>query len=216
MTITRFLGLEKRTINSSQDTLQAYETEKPVPLRSLLTYDLVVAAGNYAMLALLDMAFRAVFPVFLSTPIDFGGLGLSPPVVGKILFILGILNGLFQICIFPRLNDRLGTKTVFLGALMCALPAVTFFPVINMLARYQGYSYTVWAAVGTQIVVFSLMNLTYSVQDVRSFHSFADLDSIGAVFVFITAASPSRASIGATNGLCQVRSPILNLPHSLY
>ena len=162
MTITRFLGLEKRTVNCSQDTLKIYETENPVPLRSLLTYDLVVAAGNYAMLALLDMAFRAVFPVFLSTPIRRGGLGLLPPVVGKILFILGVLNGLFQICLFPRLNDRWGTKTVFLGALMCASPAVALFPVINMLARYQGYSYTVWVAVGSQIVIFSIMNLTYS------------------------------------------------------
>ena len=73
------------------------KAERPLPLRSLLTPRVLVAAGNYASVSLLDIAFRAIQPVFLSTPIHLGGLGLSPPSIGSLLSIQGILIGLFQV-----------------------------------------------------------------------------------------------------------------------
>lgn len=135
-------------------------TRDPLPLKSLLTYNVVVTSGNYASVALVDIAFRCVFPVFLSTPITLGGLGLSTPTIGKILFSIGCLNGL-QLLYFAKLTSRWGTKNVFMAGLMATLPAIALFPVINTLARHSGYSIIVWTGLGLQILTFSFLNLCY-------------------------------------------------------
>ncbi|KAF9525662.1 major facilitator superfamily multidrug-resistance, DHA1 sub-family [Crepidotus variabilis] len=161
--------------------------DKPLPLRLLLTPEVVIAAANYASLSLVDIAFRAVHPLFLSTPIELGGLGLPPPTIGKILSFFGVMNGMFQVFFFAKIHDRWGSKRVFLAGVVSAIPAFILFPIINMLARSQGYSLAVWAAVLTQVTVAIALSSSY-----------------GAIFIFIAAASPNRASLGATNGLSQM------------
>jgi hypothetical protein len=121
----------------------------------------VIAAANYAFLSLVDISFRAIHPVFLSTPIEIGGLGLAPPTIGKLLSVLGILNGIFQVCFFAQIHDRWGSKRVFIGGLMSSIPSFALFPVINILARQQGYSPVVWMAVGAQLLLFMILNLSY-------------------------------------------------------
>jgi len=162
--VSQFLGLQTcrdTTPTGSQEAPNGNGVEKPLGLKSLLTYKVVIVAANYASLALVDVAFRAIHPVFLSTPIDMGGLGLSPPSIGKLLSSLGILNGIFQVCFFAKIHDRWGSKRVFIGGLVCSLPMFALFPVINLLARHQGYSFAVWAVVGVQIVISVGLNVSF-------------------------------------------------------
>ncbi|CAA7266816.1 unnamed protein product [Cyclocybe aegerita] len=168
------------------------EAEKPLPLRSLLTPQVVIAAANYAALSLVDIAFRAIQPLFLSTPIHLGGLGLPPQTIGKLLSIFGVLNGVFQVFFFAQIHDRWGSKRVFFWGLASASPAFATFPLINHLAVLQGYSTVVWIVVGFQIVISIALSLSY-----------------GAIFIFISAASPNRASLGATNGLSQMTVSVM-------
>jgi hypothetical protein len=162
MTICQFLGLNKiKTCHTETDGKVA-EIEISPPLRSLFTYEVLLSAANYASLSLVEISFRAIYPVFLATPIDLGGLGLSPIVIGKVLSILGILVGIFQVCFFARINNRWGPKKVFIGGLAFFLPLFILFPVISILAKHQGHSSTVWAAVGVQIVFFILSNVSFS------------------------------------------------------
>ncbi|KIL59877.1 hypothetical protein M378DRAFT_965882 [Amanita muscaria Koide BX008] len=86
------------------------EHEKPLPLRSLLIWRVIIAGANYASLSLIDIAFRAIQPVFFSTPIELGGLGLSPAAIGNVLSIFGLLAGIFELFFFTRIVDRLGAK----------------------------------------------------------------------------------------------------------
>jgi hypothetical protein len=72
------------------------EGEQAVPLRGLMTRRVIVAASNYAFLALVDVAIRAMQPVFFATPIELGGLGLPTSRIGNLLSIFGLLNGIFQ------------------------------------------------------------------------------------------------------------------------
>jgi hypothetical protein len=88
------------------------DAERPLPLRQLLTRDVLVAGGNYAALSLLDIAFRGLHPLFLATPRDLGGLGLEPPRIGLVLAIASVCNGAAQIVLFPRLNKRFGSKAL--------------------------------------------------------------------------------------------------------
>ena len=137
------------------------KTEKPLPLRALLTRRVIIAAGNYASLSLVDISFRAIQPLFLSTPIHLGGLGLPPSTIGNILSIFGVLNGVFQIFFFARINDRWGSKRVFFSGVASGIPVFALFPVINYLARHNGYSTTVWIAVGFQIVISIALSLSF-------------------------------------------------------
>ena len=137
------------------------KAERPLPLRSLLTPRVLVAAGNYASVSLLDIAFRAIQPVFLSTPIHLGGLGLSPPSIGSLLSIQGILIGLFQVFFFARIHDRWGSKKTFITGITSTILVFLMFPVANTLARTQGYSTAVWTAIGIQIVTGILLGLSY-------------------------------------------------------
>ncbi|PFH51086.1 hypothetical protein AMATHDRAFT_75169 [Amanita thiersii Skay4041] len=168
------------------------DDEKPLPLRSLLIPKVIIAAGNYASLSLVDIAYRAVQPVFLSTPIEDGGLGLSPAQIGNVMSAFGILNGIFQIFFFASIHDRWGSKRTFIVGIAAALPVFASFPIINTLARTQGYSALVWSVLAFQVLVSILISLSY-----------------GAVFIFIAGASPNRASLGATNGLSQMSVSVM-------
>ncbi|KAF9468194.1 member of major facilitator superfamily multidrug-resistance, DHA1 sub-family [Collybia nuda] len=199
--ISTFLGLKKGKADDDQKTIASYETdaipapskdEKPMPLRSLLTPQVIIAAGNYASLSLVEIAYRAIQPLFFSTPIDVGGLGLPPPTIGNILSIYGVLNGAFQVFFFAKIHNYWGSKKVFMAGLFCAFPVFGTFPLINYLARSQGLSTTVWAIVAFQTVMSLGMSLSY-----------------GAIFIFIAAASPNRATLGATNGLSQMTVSVM-------
>ena len=137
------------------------EAERPPPLRSLLTTRVLISAGNYASLSLVEIAFRAIQPVYLSTPIEFGGLGLSPPTIGKLLSVCGIANGIFQVFFFAGIHDRWGPKKTFVTGIATAIPAFLTFPIANALARTQGYSAIVWIIVGFQIFSGVLFGLSY-------------------------------------------------------
>ena len=144
-----------------EDTEDIPAAEKPLPLRSLLTRRVIISAANYACLSLIDIFFRAVQPVFYSTPIEFGGLGLSPAKIGNVLSALGLLSGVFQMFFFARIHDKLGSRVTFFIGIVAGLPVFAAFPVMNYLARTEGYSFTLWAVVAIQIVISILMGLSY-------------------------------------------------------
>jgi len=148
--------------NRSDDDDRSSQLERPLPLRSLLTTRVLLAAGNYGSASFVEIAFRAVQPVFLSTPIILGGLGLPPSSIGTLLSIQGILNGLFQVFFFARIHDRWGSKNTFMAGISCAIPAFVLFPVANALARTQGYGIAVWLVIGLQSIAAISINLSYA------------------------------------------------------
>ncbi|KAG6829255.1 hypothetical protein H0H92_005135 [Tricholoma furcatifolium] len=180
------------------------EDEKPLPLRALLVPRIILSGGNYAVFAMFEVAFRTIQPLFLSTPIALGGLGLAPSLIGKILCVYGVLNGIFQMLFFARIHDRIGTKMTFVAGILCAFPCFLAFPVISYLAKMQGLSISVWLLLVLQTTMSIGLNLSYG--EIYTISSFPQLiqSFSGAIFIFIAASSPNRASLGATNGLCQV------------
>ncbi|EKM78054.1 hypothetical protein AGABI1DRAFT_114886 [Agaricus bisporus var. burnettii JB137-S8] len=181
------LKLEQNQVATVDDS-----DDKPLPLRSLLVFRVIIAASNYAFLSLVDIAFRAIQPVFLSTPIEMGGLGLPPSTIGNILSVYGVLNGFIQIFFFAKMHDRWGSKKVFTAGIAACIPMFLLFPIINYLARSQGLTPLVWGFVSLQVGLAMMPSLSFS-----------------SIFIFITAASPNKASLGATNGLCQVAVSVM-------
>ena len=135
---------------------------KPLPLRKLLIPRVILASLNYSFLALVDISTRAIQPVFFSTPIELGGLGLPPHHIGKILSVYGVINGFLQIFYFARTQARFGPKNVYMAGIASSLIVFAFFPVINWLARARGLEHPlVWLAVAIQVITSILINFSY-------------------------------------------------------
>ena len=147
--------------SSSSSPTATSTSNKPLPIRALFKRRVLIAAGSYAGIALIDIAFRTVQPVFYATPISLGGLGFATPTIGTILAVQGMVVGLLQTLIFGKLYEIMGAKTLWLFAVASALPMVTLFPILNTLARSSGVSQSVWLVVGLQVALLSCMSFAY-------------------------------------------------------
>ena len=79
-------------------------TWRPLPLLSLIKKPAVlVSVVNYGIIALLDVIAFALMPLFWSTSVEFGGLGMSPAYIGLWMVGYGLMNGIFQFVAFPSI-----------------------------------------------------------------------------------------------------------------
>lgn len=115
---------------------------------------MLVAAGSATSFAILDISFRTLLPVYLATPMEVGGLGFDPPVIGIILAAMGISAGVLQLLLFARLYNRLGGKNLFLVTISLFLPIAALFPITNRVGQDKGLNSFVWFLVGLQILLF--------------------------------------------------------------
>ena len=109
--------------------------DAPLPLKALLTRPILMSVACYALLALLDISFRAMQPLFYATPIEFGGLGQSPAWIGSMMSLFGIMNGVVQAFLFPVLIERWGPKRVYVSGMAMFAVLFTIFPIINVQRR---------------------------------------------------------------------------------
>ena len=136
--------------------------EKPVPFRELLVTPVLVAAGSYASFALIDMAFRTVVPVYLSTPITVGGLGLDPSAIGIILAGSGMGNGVCQLFLLARLHGWFGAKNLCLATALSYLPVIALLPITNWVTQAHGLNGLVWLLLGIQMLLYIFANFSFS------------------------------------------------------
>jgi len=163
------------------------DTEKPVPLRALLTRPVIVSVANYGMIGL-DITAGALIPLVWATSVEFGGLSMSPASIGLYMAGYGLLNGVFQFVAFPRIIGRLGPRPVFIAGVLCFLPIYIMFPLENLALRDS--------IRGASVVTALLIILQLSAW------SFADM-GFSTIFMYISSASPNKRSLGATNGVAQ-------------
>ncbi|KAJ8516584.1 hypothetical protein ONZ45_g6135 [Pleurotus djamor] len=182
----------RRSKLTSEESDEDSQRQKSPSLKTLLTWPVIIASANYAFLALIEITFRAIQPLFFSTPIELGGLGLPPSTIGNILSSFGILNGIVQVFFFPTIHDRLGSKRLFLTGVIATIPMILSFPVMNAVARLEGVSRTVYGLIAIQTTLTVIMSMSY-----------------GAVFIYISASPPRRSMLGATNGFAQTTVSIM-------
>ncbi|KAG1858642.1 MFS multidrug-resistance DHA1 sub-family [Suillus tomentosus] len=167
---------------------------KPLPLRALLTSKVSIVTANYATTGLFDMAFSLVLPVFYATPIELGGLSLDPPRIGALLAAQGLVHGISQSLFYARLHYRFGARAIHITGVSSGIPTIILFPVINALARAHGIGMAVWLCVAAQLMLTMSLNMCYP-----------------CIALFIRAAAPNRASLGATNGIAQMAASVARI-----
>ncbi|KAG1906453.1 major facilitator superfamily domain-containing protein [Suillus fuscotomentosus] len=163
-----------------------------MPLRSLLTPSVVIPMANYAMVALLDVSFRVLMPLFFSTPTYLGGLGFDPAVIGSWLALFGIIDGAFQGLFFARIVDWIGPKRLFCVSVSCYAPLMAMFPIMSWIVRARGeVDYAITFALLFHLVMIVIWHTTY-----------------GTIYMFITASAPTNNVLGAINGLGQTSAAV--------
>jgi len=135
------------------------DTEKPLPLRALLTRPVVVSVANYGMIGLLDMTAGALFPLIWSTSVEFGGLSMSPASIGLWMAGYGFMNGIFQFVAFPRIVGRFGPRRVFIASVLCFIPVYIMFPFENMALRHSSHGANVVAGL---LIMLQLLAISFS------------------------------------------------------
>jgi hypothetical protein len=131
-----------------------------LPLRHLLTKPVLISVANYASLALLGMAASALIPLIWSTPVEFGGLDMSPAPIGVWLSVYGCMNGMFQFAVFPRAVARFGPRTVFVTGIGVFAVVYATFPFENLLRRTADAP--VWPLILVQLTALSVSEMNYS------------------------------------------------------
>lgn len=145
--------------------------DAPLPLKALLTRPILMSVACYALLALLDISFRAMQPLFYATPIEFGGLGQSPAWIGSMMSLFGIMNGVVQAFLFPVLIERWGPKRVYVSGMAMFAVLFTIFPIINAVARTSGISILVYGLVIGQLALSIVCDMSYGMYSVFSIFS---------------------------------------------
>ncbi|KAG2338319.1 MFS general substrate transporter [Suillus weaverae] len=159
-----------------------------------LTPKVLAVTASASTLTLFAVAIGRLQPLFYATPIELGGVSLDPPRMGLIFATGGFADGIFQLLFYARLHDRLGARAIYMAGLGSSIPIVLLFPVINALARAHGMSFAVWLAIGVQRVLMIVLDMCFP-----------------CIGLFIRAAAPNRASIGATNGIVQLVSGVARI-----
>ncbi|KAJ6461113.1 MFS general substrate transporter [Mycena sanguinolenta] len=155
-------------------------------LREVLTPRVITAVSNYSLLALLDIALRALQPLFYTLHIRNGGLGFSPPLVGLCLGAFGLFSGLYQATLFAPVYNRFGTKRIFVTSMVTFIPMFALFPLMNLSARGNGVNGIIFAELTLQMVLYVIMDMGFS-----------------CAFIYMRSAAPNKHSLGATNGIGQ-------------
>ncbi|KAG2138610.1 major facilitator superfamily domain-containing protein [Suillus bovinus] len=167
---------------------------KPLPLRDLLTSRVLSITASYATTGLLQMALSSILPIFYATSIELGGLSLDPPRIGALLAASGVTHGMFQLLFYARLHDRFGAGALHFTGVSSSIPIIILFPVSNALARAYGIGMVVWLCVAVQLMLKTSLVMCYP-----------------CMALFVRAAAPNRASLGATNGLTQMVAAVARI-----
>jgi hypothetical protein len=113
------------------------DAERPLPLRALLTRPVVVSVANCGVIALLDMTAGTLISFIWSTPVEFGGLSMSPASIGLWTAGYGLMNCVFQFVAFPGMVRRFGPRHVFIASILCFFPIYIMFPLENLALRHS-------------------------------------------------------------------------------
>ena len=131
-------------------------TRRPLPLRTIFVPGIIIAAINLSSIYLIQAFYSETEVLYLSTPINDGGLGLSLRAIGTCTSIRSAVIGISHLLIFPRVHDKWGSKYVFVLGLSASIPQFLMWPLMNWIARRDGHSDLVWFTLAVQICCSAL------------------------------------------------------------
>ncbi|KAH9030854.1 MFS general substrate transporter [Lactarius deliciosus] len=169
------------------------ESDKPLPLRSVLTKPVVITTINHALLVLLNGAVMSYIPLVWSTPVEYGGLNLSPASIGLGLSLYGGMGGFFQFIFFSYFVSRFGLRRVLIFSIASCAVIYTLFPFENLAVASGGPYLVVWLLIIFQMSSLCVFDMAYS-----------------ALNMYFSSAAPNRRSLGAVFGFSHVANSVVS------
>lgn len=122
----------------------------------------MIPMANYAFLNYIDQSTAALIPLMYSTPIPYGGLGLTPYNIGLALGIWSFFNGFVQIMAFAPLRALIGQKALYMTGVSAYLTAILMFPAMRIMAQHYGHvNILVWIALALQLTCFTFSYMSF-------------------------------------------------------
>lgn len=152
---------------ASMDSCQYFtdlNDNKDVTLRSVLkSKNMKLIIANFICFAFTERCYYDLTPLFYSTSIETGGLGLSPYHIGLIMSIWGFCNAFFQINVVGRLIRSHGGASVYKFGYICYLLSLLTFPLSACLARGNGsVGFGAWTVILIQLFFQFFSYMSYS------------------------------------------------------
>ncbi|KAF8574984.1 MFS general substrate transporter [Ramaria rubella] len=158
-----------------------------LPLREVLTPGVRIAIINYGTYSLVSGLYLSVQPLFLSTPIGLGGIGLPTPIIGLFLGGTGLLGGLLQAICFAPLQRRVPLRTLYMIGLASFYGTYLSWPLMVFFTTRSGK---------VDAATISLLALQQVCTAIAAL-------GFGCTHIFVASAAPTRNTLGATTGLAQ-------------
>lgn len=131
------------------------------PLRTLLTTPVIVAVLNYALIALSEISFTALLPLYLAS----SPLSLTPRAIGIFIGGMGIFNGVVQALCTAALIERWGARRLYQASVCAYFPLWALFPIAVRLAPADdsnSYPWILWLLACAGVVFATLMDMGFS------------------------------------------------------
>lgn len=171
---------------------------KHVTLRSVLkSKNMKLIIANFICFAFTERCYYDLTPLFYSTSIETGGLGLSPYHIGLIMSIWGFCNAFFQINVVGRLIRSYGGASVYKFGYICYLLSLLTFPLSAYLARGNGsVGFGAWIVISVQLFFQFFSYMSYS-----SYHHLVAHVSTHYVICSVSSSRCCRDSSKTVDGL---------------
>jgi MFS family permease len=166
----------------------------------------VITIASYSMLAFLEILVLALIPLIWSTPMEFGGLGLSPASIGLWLSVYGCMNGIFQFAVFPRVIERFGLRSVLVSSIVACAVVLAMFPLENFVLRHTigGSNKITWLLILLQLLGLSIHEMGFGTFLRIFVHKWTNYPHLaGVMYLYISSVVQNKRSLGAVNGLAQ-------------
>ncbi|KAJ7510540.1 major facilitator superfamily multidrug-resistance, DHA1 sub-family [Mycena galericulata] len=161
-----------------------------LPLRKLFTRPVCIALLNHAFLCFCQMSGDVLIPLVYASPIELGGLGLSPLYIGRIMGLGGFFNIFAQTLLSARAIRRFGPRSIFITAFCCLFSSLLAYSFLGFFARRAG-------GVDLAVVLIIIGQMSANIVISAAF---------ACTQIFIVDASPTPSNLGGVNGLAQMVS----------
>lgn len=121
-------------LSDSESTLTSSQENKP----AFLNRGLIMIYLNYLALSFNEMSYSVLLPLFYSTSIPSGGLGLNPYQIGITLGSFGFINAIVQARLLGPLIRKFGARQMYIISFPGLLACVTMYPIMRHFAQVSG------------------------------------------------------------------------------
>jgi len=128
------------------------------PLKTVITAPVIAAVLNYSLLALCEIVFLAILPIFLAS----APLSLTPRTIGMLMGGMGIFDGTFQVLFTGALVERLGAKRMYQVSICAYFPLWALFPIAVSMAAADSYSWRVYFLACIGVMLATVTNICFS------------------------------------------------------